>query len=285
MTSPKASRLAILSAALFLSASVALPAFGDDPSNSMMIFPTSPFFTDAIRSEHINVVNNSETPATFRVNLIYEKQGPDGVPVHLESAPDPNFDLAKMLIYSPRQVFLQPGDTQTIKLAIRRPENMPEGEQRIYLKLTRMDSEAGTRLNTPTDGKSMVGRIGMQVGYAIPVIVRHGRSDAAAKMSDFKLVPPTQKLPRQSLNLVIQRTGKFSTMGRISVFWTPPEQAEKVIAKMGNVNVFPENNSRLVSVPLTESVKGGTLRILYDGGDDTPDKGVTFDEKTVPVTG
>jgi fimbrial chaperone protein len=284
MTSPKASRFAILSAALFL---VAAPAFSDEPSTSMMIFPTSPFFTDAVRSEHINIVNNSETSATFRVSLIYEKQGPDGVPTHLESAPDPNFDLAKMLIYSPRQVFLQPGDTQTVKLAIRRPENMPEGEQRIYLKLTRMDSnESGSRrLSATNDGKTMIGSVAMQVGYAVPVIVRHGKSDATAKMADFKLVPPEGKRKMQNLDLAIQRNGKFSTMGKISVFWTAPGQPEKLIAKMGNVNVFPENNRRTVSVPLTESVRGGTLRILYDGGDDTPDKGVTFDEKSFPVTG
>jgi fimbrial chaperone protein len=278
--------LRTLAACAFMAACIAGTARAEDEGTSMMIFPISPYFTDGVRSEHVNVVNNSSTPATFRVSLTYEKQGPDGVPQHLESSPDPSFDLGKILIYSPRQVFLQPGDTQTIKLALRRPENFPEGEQRVYLKLSRMDDAGATsRLNVPNDGKSLVARIGMQVGYAVPVIVRHGKSDAVAKLGGFKLVPPSGKTKTQNLDMVIERSGKFSTMGRLQAFWTPPGQPERVVGKMGSVNVFPENNRRTVSLPLTETVTGGMLRVLYDGGTDTPDQGVTFDEKTFPVTG
>lgn len=255
----------------------------------MKIFPLGTYFSDGVRSQHLNIVNSSERAATFRAEFAYEKQNPDGSPVYLDGPPDPNFDLSKMVIYSPRQIFLQPGDVQSLKLAIHRPENFPEGEQRIYLRLSRMDNN-GPRMRMEQSGGApenrIRGEISMNVSYNIPVIVRHGKSDTVAKIgNDFKFSHASADGKRpETLDFTIRRSGRFSSIGRARIYWTPPGGVEKPIGGLSNANIFPENDHRMVTVPLTEkSLPGGSLRIVYEGNEDGPDKGVIFDEKVVSV--
>jgi fimbrial chaperone protein len=265
--------------AAILALGVATLAVGIPARADIAIFPLHPIFTDKVRTQHVNIVNNSTDSALFRMELVYQRQNTDGSYTPLDEPMTPGVDLRKMIVYSPRQISLEGGDVQLVKLALRRPADLPEGEYRAYLKMMRMDGK-GPVISSRV-GKGISANINIAIGYAVPIIVRHGTYDTTASLSDVKYDPPAGK-KSASVKMVIHRKGKFSTLGHINIFWVRSGQEDKLVGMMNGINVFPEIDHRDVNLAINEkSLSGGSLRVVYAGDD--ADKGLTFDEKVVPV--
>src|SRR5512141_1252221 len=107
---PKTVRATILTLALLLSAIVAQPV--STAQADVLIMPIRTVFTGHDRMKSLTVVNTANTAATFRLSFYYQKQTPDGGYTNQGDKPlDPKYDIAKMISYSPRQVFLGPNAT------------------------------------------------------------------------------------------------------------------------------------------------------------------------------
>lgn len=253
----------------------------------LMLMPTDIIFKDRQRTANLTLINTGQDEATYKIGFRYQRQNESGSYDLMKEPMDPKYDLAKMVVFSPRQVTLLPGGKQGIRLSLRRPANLPDGEYRAHLLLMRQSPE--TSALKSAESKAEKGGVkvalGANIGFSLPVIVRQGAYDATASVSDPRFSTVTaQGRTGPQLEIILTHSGKFSTLGHVAVFWTPPGGAERRIGTLNNVNVHTETARRKVSIPLKESqVSGGTIRILYEG--DGPDKGITFDEKTFPVGG
>ncbi len=271
----------------FLMILAALPAmvcFTGGAGATLMIMPIMTVFTDRDRSADITVVNTVDQDATFRIGWRYQRQNELGSYDILTGPLDPEHDPAKMLVFSPRQVFLPGNSKQKIRVSLRRPPDLPDGEYRIHLLMQRIGKpDAPVKPRNQKGPQGITPQLSMNIGYALPVLIRKGKYDAAAAIVNPKFIPAKGKTPPE-LEMYLNRTGKYSTLGAIRIYWTPPGQAEKEIGRLNNVNVWSETSRRQVRVALKETnIVGGTVRVTYIG--DGPDKGVTFDEKAFPVGG
>lgn len=262
--------------ALFLA--VPVPVAAD-----ILILPIRTVFKDRERMKNIAVVNKSDKAATFRMSLFYQEQTADGSYKKLDGPLNPAADFSKMMTFSPRQVSLPAYGKQAIRLALRRPADLPEGEYRVHLRLQRLDGDQKVGL-TGKNGKGVSLQMGINVGFAVPIILRHGKYDSAATISDpvfTRASADGKTLPK--VEFTINRTGKYSTLGKVEVFWTPLSGGEeKKVGILNNANVFPELTKRSMKVSLNDkTISGGTLRIVYDGDD--ADAGLHFDEKSFPI--
>lgn len=266
----------VCAAMLILCASVAIkPAAAD-----MMLFPLRVFFKDGERMKGLTVLNTGNVQAIYRLELQHKRQLPTGAYADMEAPADPALDPAKWLVYSPRQVDLQPQGKQGIKLSLRRPPEMPDGEYRVHAALTRIarDQIENTGENAPTTAKMM-----LNVGVAVPVVIRKGKYDTTASILGAKVFPPAAngKDNRSQVELQVNRKGKYSAVGKIEAFWTPPGGDEIKVNKGASFIIYPEVDTRTSKIFLDRPIQGGTLRIVFRGDD--IDKGVVFDEKTFPV--
>jgi fimbrial chaperone protein len=255
------------------------PAWSD-----IMIMPVYALFTDRSRSEDITLVNTSNDEAVFRLEWIYQRQNENSSYTKQDTPIDPAFDFQKSVFFSPRQVTLPPSGKQNVRLSLRRPADLPDGEYHAHLRMQRL-SASNVMLGggPPKNGGVAIG-LGVNIGYAVPVFVRVGKYDATATITEPQFLPAPKPGAPPLLQLYLERSGKHGTMGKIEVFWTPPGGAEKKIGNLNNVNVFTEITRRRVQVTLTEqSVAAGMVRVVYQGVG--PDKGIKFDEKTFPVGG
>ena len=249
----------------------------------IMIMPVYAMFSDRARTADITLVNTSTEEAVFRLNWIYQRQNEDSSYSKEEEPLDPALDFQKSVFFSPRQVTLPPSGKQNIRLSLRRPADLPDGEYHAHLRMQRLSAGEMLGGGPPKNGGISVG-IGMNVGYAVPVFVRVGKYDATATITEPTFLPAPRPDAFPKFQMYLERSGKHGTMGKVEVFLTPPGGAEKKIGTLNNVNVFTEITRRRVQVPLTEkSVAAGTVRVVYQGMG--PDKGITFDEKTFPVGG
>lgn len=228
----------------------------------------------------LSVFNNSPAQGLFRLELENKKQVKEGGYISLQPEEKPQYDMTEMLVYSPRQISLEPQGKQAIRLSLRRPAELPDGEYRTYARLTRVSKEATERdagIVAPSKAKAVVG---INVGFAVPVILRKGKYDTTARIVDPALIPANlkDKDPAPMVTFKVTRTGKYSALGRVQVLWTPAGGEERQVGLLNGVNIFPELAERDVKIKLQDkSVSGGQLRLVYSGTD--ADKGIVFDEK------
>lgn len=259
--------------------SLAVPVAG--ARADLMIMPIRVVFQARDRTADVTLVNTAEKKETYRLSWMYQKQKEDGSYTQLPGPMDPAYDPGKMIIFSPRQITLDGGEQQRIRLSLRRPADLPDGEYHAHLRFQAV-GDSGVRVS-PLPKKGVSTQLSIHVGFAIPVVIRQGHYDAAATISNPHFIPATAQ-SQAELEITLNRTGHYSTTGILKALWTPPGGNEKQIGVLNNTNIFTEMTHRTAHIKLTENrVVGGTVRVVYLG--DGPDKGITYDEKTFPVGG
>ncbi len=264
---------------LGLLAATVIPAYA-----TLLVMPVWIIFKDRERTANITLVNTTNEESLYRVEWRFQKQNETGSYDILEGPIDPAHDPSKMVLFSPRQVTLPPRGKQRIRLSLRRPADLPDGEYRAHLVMTKIDTPKIESEKPEEKGKIRL-IIGMNVGYSLPVIIRQGTYNATAAISEPRFISGSADGKKQpKMEMLITRSGLHSTMGGIKIYWAPPGQEEKVIGELNNINIYAESTRRKIEIPLNEKqIVGGKIRVVYEG--QGPDKGATFDEKVISVGG
>jgi fimbrial chaperone protein len=251
----------------------------------LTITPKRVVFQQRDRSATVTLLNITDHPNTYRLSWEMMKATPDGkykiLPYNSDTDKDPH-SLPNMVFFSPRQVTIGPHGYQTIRLSLRRPADLPFGEYRAHLLLTRLAQPSTAPEKPNPDGKTLSMELDVNLSFSIPVIVRQGE-DKALKVS---LSNPGLRLQGKGavLDVNINREGgTFSAYGDINVYWQPPKGNETLIGSLNNVALYPEVKSRQVSVQISpqQNISAGNIRVVYIGKLEAA--GVTWAEATFPI--
>lgn len=233
----------------------ALPAQAE-----LSLFPTRIVMERNQRAAQVELMNRGSAPETYRIGLVNRRMTAEGDIVVAES-PQPDERFAdEMLRFSPRQVTIPPGQSQVVRILLRKPAELPDGEYRSHLQFDRVeDTSAATSVEAV--GSASAQGIGVVirtlVGASIPVIVRHGATQARVALADLALESRAGS-PVPLLALQLQRQGNRSVYGDLSVSFTPAGGKPVEVAKAGGVAVYVPNALRRARLPL-ELPKGLTL--------------------------
>jgi fimbrial chaperone protein len=247
----------------------------------LSITPIRVVFEAHDHSAAVELLNLTDHRNTYRFGWIYLKALPDGKYEKVFSVKDDDpFGVPNMVIFSPRQVTIEPHGHQIVRLSLRRPANLPPGEYRAHLTMTRLAKMEPYKPD-PT-AKTVELALQANVGFSIPVIVRQGEDkDLKVSLSDPELeMQGSGTLLKVNINRV---AGKFSSYGTIKVFWTPLKGDEKQIGLLSNLSLYPELKTRAVMIPLAtkDNIASGMIRIIYEGKLES--EGTLWAEKTFPV--
>ncbi|MGZ8319302.1 MAG: fimbrial biogenesis chaperone, partial [Telluria sp.] len=208
-----------------------LALFSQAAHAELMLHPTRLVFDKSDRAAQVELINNSKEAATYRITLVNRRMTEDG---QFEAVAEPvagELFSEPMLRYSPRQVTLQPGTAQTVRLMLRKPATLADGEYRSHLHFEKLPDARG---NTSIEAQGKAGAdIGVQlnalVGASMPVIVRHGATSATVALSNLALQrAETGRAP--VLSLQFDRTGNSSVYGDLQVTFTPAGGAARQLA-------------------------------------------------------
>lgn len=235
----------------------------------LMLYPTRVVIEDRQRGGHVEMINRSQETQTFRIGL-YNSRMTEAGEIVVAETPEPGELFAKdMLVFTPRQVTLRPGQSQTVRISIRRPANLATGEYRTHLRFSRMtDADGPTNLETAV--KLPPGQVGIllqaMIGASIPVIVRQGTTQAEVTLDSPALISAKGGNP-PIFYARFHRKGTRSVYGDLKAFYTPPGRRPIEVGKMGGVSVYVPNATRTIRMPLTlppgTALKGGTLSLRY----------------------
>ena len=235
----------------------------------LALFPTRIVLEKNQRAAQVELMNSSTVPETYRINLVNRRMGETGEFIALE-APGPDDQFADPLLrYSPKQVTVQPGSSQTVRILLRKPADLAPGEYRSHLQFDRVADASGASSveqasNTGASGIGVV--ITALVGASIPVIVRQGETQASATLSDLALLPAAGEVG-PALTFQINRSGNRSLYGDLSASFTPKGGQPVDLAKASGLAVYVPNALRrarfVLQVPPGTALAGGTLSLRY----------------------
>ncbi|MEC5214917.1 fimbrial chaperone protein [Polaromonas sp. CG_9.5] len=235
----------------------------------LSLYPTRIVLEKNQRAAQVELMNNGTAPETYRINLVNRRMGETGEFIALE-APGPGDQFADPLLrYSPKQVTVQPGSSQTVRILLRKPADLAPGEYRSHLQFDRVADATGAS-SIEQAGKPGDKEIGVVitalVGASIPVIVRQGETQASVTLSDLALLPATGDAG-PALGFVINRSGNGSVYGDLNVSFTPKGGKPVDLAKAGALAVYVPNALRrarmVLQVPPGTALAGGTLNLSY----------------------
>ena len=217
----------------------------------------------------ITFSNRGTEKALFRVTLVDLSMDENGEMKTIEK-PDKNFKSAARLIrYAPRQITVPPGGVQVVRLSLRKPNNLVEGEYRSHIYFRAIPPESTGRVAGAGEG---VGAGGLSIelipifGLTIPVIVRHGKLAAEGGVSGLSYTPPNGEKPAK-LGITIERSGERSLFGNLVATFHPKGGSPLVVGELNRLAVYSPNNKRRVTmtlrVPDGVTLATGKLNVAY----------------------
>lgn len=196
-------------------------------------------------SAEVVLSNIDNEPATYRIGLELRRMTAEGDIEDIaeaEANPVERESLA-MIRYAPRRITLMPGQPQSVRISVRPPEGLSDGEYRVHMSFRAVPP--ATPADAPVDpaagGVSI--RLVPVYGITIPVIVRKGRLDASATLANPRLVNG----PRGTfLELEMTRSGQRSTYGEL----IGKTARGEVVFNLKGIAIYPEVSRRIARVPL-----------------------------------
>lgn len=250
------------------------PEVSAQGSGDLVVAPTRVVFEGRTRSAQLALANRGSDSATYRISVINMRMDENGQLTQIAEPEEGQKFADRLFRYSPRQVTLEPGASQAIRILLRKPKDLPPGEYRSHLMMRAVPDDAGQSVETATtpDGQISVNLIPI-FGIAIPVIVRNGDLEQAAEISKMQYVAPKEANQLSSIRFVIERTGDRSTFGDLTATVNDGGN-EVVLAQVMRLAVYTPNKDRTVEMPLRVpdgvSLNGKTINLTYRT---TPDEG------------
>ena len=255
------------------------PASTAQAQGGLTVMPTRILFEGRTRSAEVILINTTSATVTYRVSFKNMRMLENGSYEDIEQPGEGELFADGMIRYSPRQVTLEPGVSQTIRLLLRKPAGLADGEYRSHLLLRSLPSETGQENIEDTDLKEGDIRIQIKTIFAItiPVIARHGELSSTVTLSDLKLNLPEDTSKGPTLFLRLNRSGSKSVYGEIHATFIPNSGEEQsvvgLIRGLAVLNPYPSRTVNLaLKIPDGVELQNGQLQIVYraapkDGGE------------------
>ncbi|WP_164118476.1 molecular chaperone [Sphingorhabdus sp. Alg239-R122] len=246
--------LYIWAAALMLAP---LPA---QAAGDLLVAPTR-VVLDGARGTEVILNNVGAEPATYRISLELRRMTTDGKldEVTKEEANALEQAALSMIRYAPRRITLAPNQPQAIRIGVRPPEGLADGEYRAHM-LFRAIPKA--RPVAPQAGEAQGLSIALTpiYGVTIPVIIRKGQLQASAAIANGRVVTDQYGA---AFAFDLSRRGDKSTYGEIRV--TKPGLDEPLLVARG-IAVYAEVDARAVKLPVPPEIARqltGPVKIEY----------------------
>jgi hypothetical protein len=229
-------------------------------AGELMVHPTRLVFDGNTRTAQVDVINSGTETMTYRISVIRRRMTETGDFVAVEEpAKDERFS-DEMIRFSPRQVVLPPGIAQAVRLQIRKPAGLEDGEYRAHLLFQALPPAESQAAATPAaDSKELEINLHAVYSVSIPVIVRHGVTTAEVAIRDVAV-------RNDAVTFTLDRKGTRSVYGDLVVSLRNGPGPERVIARANGVAVYTPNASRRVRLPLAPAalpLAAGELHVSF----------------------
>ena len=252
-------RLIALCAAALTCAVSALPARAQ---GDLLVAPTRVVINGGGGAEVV-LSNIGDKPATYRISLELRRMDETGdFDEVAEADANPGERTAlDMIRYAPRRVTLLPGQPQAVRISVRPPEGLPDGEYRVHMNFRAVPSAdpVEAAASDPAQATGVSIKLVPVYGITIPVFVRKGRLEGQATLGAAQVVRSDDGA---FIELDMGRSGTRSVYGEI----TGKDAQGKEVFSIRGVAIYYEVTRRKARIPLNAeqlALLKGRVKIQY----------------------
>lgn len=233
----------------------------------LMILPTRVVLEGRERAAEVTLRNEGVSKATYRIFLKEMDMTPEGKLVDRERR-EGETTAADLFRYTPRQVDLGPGEIQKIRIQLRKPEGLPDGEYRSHMVFQGIPQAEIPNAGPDAGDKTLSFKIQPIYGISIPVIIRHGDLKAQVRIEGLTTwLPPEKDMPL-IVEFQLTRSGNRSSLSDIEVIAEAggPVKPGTSLYQYKGVAVYNGLEARRVRIPLIGgkegALKGTRLKVV-----------------------
>lgn len=221
--------------------------------DALQILPTRVVLASQ-NSTELTLVNKGSEAGSYRILLRNIRTDENGKFEHADKAEGNELFADDLIRFSPRRVTVEAGAFQKVRVMVRKPKDLKEGEYRTHLVFQSLPKQDGNSLDENGDLSVSVDPI---VEVSIPVIVRHGKLATTLSIQ-------TPVLEEDAIAFTLNREGSRSTYGDVEVFINNGSQKGERVGYVRGLSVYYPNDKRKVKVPLqlpasSDNAKGNLL--------------------------
>ncbi len=225
------------------------------------VAPTRLFIDDGERAAALVVINRSDSSRMFRVIVTDTVEHEDGSRELLKTPGSEPHHAASMIRYAPRQATIAPGERQTVRLQVRRPPDLDEGEYRARVIVqTLPPAPPPSGPGEGDDGDGVTIRIETLFAVSLPIAITHGQPRAEVSLE-------AARATEDGLEIVVGRSGDRSVYGGLTLYAgdmaDPPPLAQRDRA----VVVVPLERRRFL-FPDLHIPPGDSVHAVYEALED-----------------
>lgn len=253
--------LFLTSRRMLAAATIAAAATGPAQAAPDLLVAPTRVVLEGQRGAEVILNNTGDAPETYRISLELKRMAPDG---QLETIAEDMANPAErqaldMISYAPRRVTLAPNQPQAIRIGVRPPAGLPDGEYRAHLLFRGLPDTKSVTEIPPAQANGVAIRLTPIYGLSIPIIVRHGRLEGAARIGDVALANTADG---KALTIHLTRTGERSTYGQLRV---RRAGSDEPVALANGIAIYPELTDRDFTLELEpgQPVPAGSVTVDY----------------------
>jgi hypothetical protein len=201
---------------------------------SPVVFPLRVVLSDKNKTAQVSLRHVGNKPTKYRISLVYYIMSADGSLKEEKVSSNEKLSARDLIRYSPKQVLLQPNSEQIVRLILRKPAGIAEGEYRIHMHFEEELVDDATTTTATADSGEFSMSLKPRLAVAIPVLVRQGAPMAKVRLSNLKLV--TIEKTKQAISLEIANDGNANVYGDMKVYQVLSDGQKKIVGEVYNVS-------------------------------------------------
>lgn len=222
------------------------------------------------RIEELNVANKSDVPRRYDLQVINQVMTENGTTERRDTF---EYSAEQMLKFTPKRFTLEPGERQVIRVMVRRPKDLADGDYHSHLLFREVPLRNQER-DTSKDGSGQKASFEIQAlyGVAVPIVVQHGNVSSAMAVVSTALVKDERGKP--GLAIEFSRSGNGEAAALLSIVHRLPGKEDVPVVTEQWVRIYREVDKirRTVGFTLPEghNLSGGTLALTLTKDPRTP---------------
>ncbi len=239
-------------------------------SKSLMCTPIRLIFTERQRAITAQVINQSDEAIRYSIALVTMREGNDGRLYEPEQETEEELRNKKLIRFSPRRATIGPQQSQTVKLMVRKPKDLPPGEYRTYLQLRPHPSTSQEQAEEVQRGNNLDANIEIIVNSTFSIIIQHELPMGEMRLDDMQFKGTGQRQNQPQVALTLSRKGEASAFGNIFLDYLPedPSTDSVEVGRVIGLALYAPDTRKEVTIPLqsdipVQQLKKGKIRVTF----------------------
>lgn len=237
-----------------------MPTSSFASDKALLMAPTRVIFEGRTRAAAVKLINPNDVENTYKISLVSIRMDEYGMRTEVQSPNEAELFAQNLIRFSPRRATIPPQGWQTVRLMVKKPRDLPEGEYRTQLKVTPVPREKASDDKKNDENISI--SIDIVFNISIPVIIRQGKTEVSVIPHPPRLILKEGKYFFETL---LQREGKYSAFADVRAFFIPKigDKQKNQISEIKGISIYSQNDRQIVLLPVKDkaSLTNGEIEI------------------------